>query len=260
MTCAEKASSTRFRPAGPSRCARTGSSITARHAFASSSVIPRGDEQATDLVFDDLGDAPYGRGDDRTGQGHRLEQDHGDTFAQRRKDEEIHEPENVGGVASVSEEHDLVRKSALPGECLKLASEGAVARDDELRSLSMVLDDPGGAQKYVESFDRMETTHRADDEIVPIESELFAEIRQVRRDPNLVDVDGVVDARDLVDPETLDEKLSQGERDREHSINGPAIHDIVEDAVGVHSEGLEARERLRRSVDRSHPMRDTVTD
>src|SRR5881628_3804806 len=65
-------------------------------------------------------------------------------------------------------------------------------------------------QKYLESFDGMETAHRANDEIVLIESELFAEARRVRRHANPIDVDGVVDACYLVDPETLDEKVLQG--------------------------------------------------
>ena len=65
----------------------------------------------------------------------------------------------------------------------------------------------------------METAHRANDEVVLIDAELFAQVREVRRDPNSSDVDGVVDARDLVDPEPLDETFPQSEGDREESIN-----------------------------------------
>ena len=68
------------------------------------------------------------------------------------------------GVTPVSEEHDLMRKPALPGECLQLAPERAIARDDELCALSTVLDDPGGPQEHLESFHWMEAAHVSDSE------------------------------------------------------------------------------------------------
>ena len=155
-------------------------------------------------MFDNLGDAPHVGCDDWTGQSQSLEQDQGDTFIQRGQDEEIHEPEDVVAVISMSEEQDLVLKSELVGECLKQASERTIPRDDELCGLSMVLQDPGCPQEHVEPFDRHEAAHRADNEVVLIQSKLFSEVRRIPGSPNLVDVDRVVDARHLVDSETRD--------------------------------------------------------
>src|SRR3989442_15543266 len=114
-----------------------------------------------------------------------------------------------------------MRKAALLGECLKLAPERAITRDDELCAPPVILDDSGGPQKYLESLDRIETAHRADDEVVLIESELLSEFRQIRRHRNPIHVDGVLDARNLIWPETFDEEFAQGEGKRQESINSP---------------------------------------
>ena len=106
----------------------------------------------------------------------------------------------------------------------------------------------------------METAHRAYDEVPRIESELFSEVKEVRRYPHSSKVDGVVHAGDPVEPETLDEKFSQGEGNCYESINSPAIDDVVQHPIDVHLERLEARERLGRAMDGSHAIRHTVTD
>ena len=155
-------------------------------------------------VLDDIGNAADARRYDRHAAGHRFQHADRQRLDIRGQDEEIHEPEDVVAVVSMSEEQDLVLKSELVGECLKQASERTIPRDDELCGLSMVLQDPGCPQEHVEPFDRHEAAHRADNEVVLIQSKLFSEVRRIPGSPNLVDVDRVVDARHLVDSETRD--------------------------------------------------------
>src|SRR5213594_1956876 len=104
----------------------------------------------------------------------------------------------------------------------------------------------------------METAHRPNDEVVRIDAELFAEFQEVGSNPNSSEVDGIMDARDLVDPKPFDEALPQGEGDREESINRPSIYDAVHHLVKVHLERLKAGEWLGRPMDGSHPIRDAV--
>lgn len=198
--------------------------------------VAGGDEEAGEVVGDDLGDAADGGGDDGAGHGLGLEDDLRDAFVGvGGEDKDVEGGEDVGDVAAVAEEGDVV----FPGFLRDLGGEflaaGAVAGDDEMeRAVGLFEQERGGVEEGGVAFPAAEDGDHADEGGVGREVEFGAESVPCSR-IKFREVDAGGDAGDALgrDVEFPDEAIGDELAGGDDGVGERAEGDATPEFIGV---------------------------